>query len=385
MDFGCSVHLFFSIGMNIFGVSSSFLAVKKGRYTLEKRAETIKDSREYWNSNPGLSATNHGVQTGDLCEGPTRPTQQPSQPTFEQQDATAASAHFAGITSPQPQFSPKQPIPAVVDVNHNSYEPMNTEDVQFQIPASGPATSSSYFGDTKYAAFEHSSLQALLLSPLPPAPRDYSCDQDSGFAPSPNSGFELVPENYEVETATDCYPDPELQTDFFPASLAASLGYSAIDEQPDVPCPSNCVDVVETDSPTDDFPEDLSTTRNISPKDTASSGQSGYSSEVTQQQEEAGVAPPVTEKTEAPATVDESRGSGCWSEYDPNEGVHQFLESIHSPANALDVALVTNEDDNSCLDALIDQVIDGFNMQNFMNRGFLAKLPQYQHKFMVSE
>ena len=58
-----------------------------------------------------------------------------------------------------------------------------------------------------------------------------------------------------------------------------------------------------------------------------------------------------------------------------------LFSSIQHPADALDIALARADDEN--LNRLIDQTIEAFDKQNFLTRGFLAKMPDYQHKFLV--
>ena len=63
------------------------------------------------------------------------------------------------------------------------------------------------------------------------------------------------------------------------------------------------------------------------------------------------------------------------------ESIITLFNSIQHPADALDIALARADDEN--LSKLIDQTIEAFDKQNFLTRGFLAKLPDYQHRFLV--
>ena len=74
-------------------------------------------------------------------------------------------------------------------------------------------------------------------------------------------------------------------------------------------------------------------------------------------------------------------GSFLASFFDHDESVEGFLKSISSPASDFDETL-GNEDDGT-LDKLIERTIDAFGLSNNMTRGYLAKIPEYQHKFLV--
>ena len=63
------------------------------------------------------------------------------------------------------------------------------------------------------------------------------------------------------------------------------------------------------------------------------------------------------------------------------DSISSLFSSIQHPADALDIALARADDEN--LNKLIDQTIEAFDKQNFLTRGFLAKMPDYQHKFLV--
>lgn len=61
--------------------------------------------------------------------------------------------------------------------------------------------------------------------------------------------------------------------------------------------------------------------------------------------------------------------------------VNTLLDLIDGPLDILDITLPTTDEDN--LEKAIDQTIEAFDKQNFLTRGFLAKMPNYQQKFLV--
>ncbi len=72
---------------------------------------------------------------------------------------------------------------------------------------------------------------------------------------------------------------------------------------------------------------------------------------------------------------------GFTTEKQDCNSIRDLFQSIQHPADALDIALAKAADEN--LDKLIDQTIEAFDKQNFLTRGFLAKMPDYQHRFLV--
>ena len=53
------------------------------------------------------------------------------------------------------------------------------------------------------------------------------------------------------------------------------------------------------------------------------------------------------------------------------------------PTDVISIAR-KNVDDEENLDQIIDTAVAAFERQNFLNKGFLGKVSQYQHSFMVS-
>ena len=72
---------------------------------------------------------------------------------------------------------------------------------------------------------------------------------------------------------------------------------------------------------------------------------------------------------------------GLSTEKQDCDSIQSLFKSVQHPADALDIALAKADEEN--LDKLIDQTIEAFDKQNFLTRGFLAKVPDYQHKFLV--
>ena len=80
--------------------------------------------------------------------------------------------------------------------------------------------------------------------------------------------------------------------------------------------------------------------------------------------------------------IDDSTSSNG---FNPNEGAAEFLKTVTESPSELDAALVSSDvgDDSNNLDKLTDLATDAYYKQNFVTRGFLAKLPGYQHNYMV--
>ena len=70
--------------------------------------------------------------------------------------------------------------------------------------------------------------------------------------------------------------------------------------------------------------------------------------------------------------------------FDQDESLEQFMKKINAPPNDLDEAITNNiNDDEGLLDGVIKQTTDAYAQQNIMNRGFMAKISDFQHRFLV--
>ena len=61
--------------------------------------------------------------------------------------------------------------------------------------------------------------------------------------------------------------------------------------------------------------------------------------------------------------------------------IDDLFDYINNPVDELDLALSMVAGDD--FDRLIEDTIEAFDKQNFVTRGFLAKLPELQHRFLV--
>ena len=321
-----------------------FSAVKKGRYTLEKRAETIKDSREYWKTSSALSskepssrASPHAKTSSVNLESLVTYASSSSSQSDSSENVDSPSSSDSVIRSvlvspPGSLFSLDTPEPACLDLDENSRgQSGEGGSVAFsqnydQINFVDPCDRTEDLELTGYIWDQQNLLQGGNMAV------NFEYETDSAMASTPQMGLRL-----SDSLADDAHPTG---TDAFSGARNSNLaaihgllrnrGYGLIEA-------------------IDNLSKTLKEHRTF----------------------HSDPEPPTASRVL----------SGL---FDQDESLEQFMKKINSPPNDLDEAIANSlNDDQGLLDGVIKQTTDAYAQQNIMNRGFMAKISDFQHRYLV--
>ena len=326
-----------------------FSAVKKGRYTLEKRAETIKDSREYWKSNSTL------------------PSKEPriSQPAESPSDNAESSVTYASSSSSRNDTSENVDSPPSSDLTiksmlisppgslfSNDTPKTDSLDIE-ENPCAGSGV------DVPVASNENYDQEVNFVG---------LCDgtEDVGLA-----GYIGDQQNQLHEE--NLVSDLEFETEVTMTSTP-QMCHSLLDPLADDAIPT------ETATSSGSMNSNLSEIRRILGTSSIGDG-SGY------KLVEAIDNLSKTLRKHRTFFIDPDRPTASRilsGLFDQDESLEQFMRKINTTPNDLDEAITKNvNDDDDLLDRVIKQTTDAYAQQNIMNRGFMAKISDYQHRYLV--
>ena len=333
----------------IFQFNICLTAVKKGRYTLEKRAETIKDSREYWKSNPTLPSKEPRISP-------------PAEPPSDNAESTVI---YAGSSSSRSDTSES------VDSPPNS-------DLTIKSMLMSPPGSQFNVGTPQTDTLDIDGSPCVGSGLCGPVASNENYDQEVNFVGLCDGTEDVGLAGYIGDQ----------QNQLHERNLVADLEFET--EAPMTPTPQMCHtlsdpfadDAIPTETATlsGSMNSNLSEIHKI--LGTSSIGDSsGYKlaeaidnlSKTLREHRTFFIDP------EGPTASRILSGL-----FDQDESLEQFMRKINTPPNDLDEAITNNvNDDDALLDRVIKQTTDAYAQQNIMNRGFMAKISDFQHRHLV--
>ena len=307
-------------------------AVKKGRYTLEKRAETIKDSRRYWNpgsTNPEVKPSTSRDETPSCVDAENSVTYpNNSSPQSDTADSNSSSSSDVTIRSllkspPASVASMGSPFPAFSDIDWNM---CGGNDIEDAMTSGGECC------------------QPHLDFLLRPKNQDYNVDMGENL-------------NLRKETRME---------DTSPMSQSL---LSLLDDVMSTSSGSTCEEMGGNVPTIHKFVQNKQSKTGLKLIDAIDNLSKSLQEHRT-----------FLKNTERPSASRILSGL-----YDQDEGVEQFMTKIDCPPSDLDEAIANNcEDNDRLMDRIIRQTVDAYAQQNIMNRGFMAKIPDFQHRFLVN-
>ncbi len=381
-----------------------FPAVKKGRYTLERRAETIKESKRYWTSvsdnHESPPANNPALSTVSESHFPFKSEVSfPAQSSQQHQTTTSNSLKRQSLSfsSNSSSFDSDPGLRLQDDGSllggggeamlgflgdtdsgllQTADPDLNTLNIQQGHHAS---TSDMFLPHSGYADTANRSIKALLTAPHSPVlvPNSEHNISDSPFTDvnSPLSSFS----HDSFGETTPGFVGSVSSNGLSSTSASVSLCNPA--EQ------SNNIHV--TQSMDSIINAQLSENAEIGGLFT-NGGKLPASLDVNHDpQSESTIEKLLDLKAlfKDPTNLREFKTDylkGFKTEKQDCDSIETLFKSVQRPADALDIALADANSGDENLDKLIDQTIEAFDKQNFLTRGFLAKMPDYQHRFLVS-
>ena len=364
--------------------------MKKGRYTLERRAETIIESRKYWTAKTDGNAPSQNTQSKTSSPDPTDPE-------------VIAKFLFSNGSPRQSNINEPQPGQAVRPAKRSSH--------------SFSSTSSSFDSDSGLQIQDDIMSSESMLSLLTNNDPILMGSENAMDIPetsklSINEGFD--PKSlYTCEGTNNTALKSLLATPSSPYYKVATPDTTTLDPELVVTSGNTPLPILHEFHPSEDVNSDSSMIPNIESQlldhnvnETTSDTRmpellENFSAEVDSTQ-------PTSEQeasqnggqNHSQAMLDKLLGlktlfkdpnnttefktdylKGFTTEKQDCDSILSLFSSIQHPADALDIALARADDEN--LNKLIDQTIEAFDKQNFLTRGFLAKMPDYQHKFLV--
>ena len=377
----------------------SFTAVKKGRYTLERRAETIMESRKYW-----TTKTESTTPTTN-----TQPTAS-SKPAPADSEAIAKYLFSSNIQNQTEHQSDIQPAPGVRPGKRSSHsfsstsssfdsdsglnlqddlissesmlslltnnDPIMLEsETAMDIPENKQPINDVFMPKSMYTSkcTDNNALKSLLAIPSSPyykaaTPDTTTTDSDLNAA-----------ENSALLSNLHEFPEDVIPDTTNMANLETQLLSNNVNEATNEEQMSQILGNFSAHVPSIQASSDTEILASIVGRDSPNrDGEQKDSQSVIDKL--------LGLKTlfKDPKNTTEFKTDylkGFSTEKQDCESVESLFNSIRHPADALDIALAKADDEN--LSKLIDQTIEAFDKQNFLTRGFLAKLPDYQHRFLV--
>ena len=373
-------------------------AVKKGRYTLERRAETIIESRKYWTAKTDDSASNQDSKAKASAPDPTDPeviakflfssgSQRQSdhttnvnepQPGQAVRPAKRSSHSFSSTSSSFDSDSGLQIQDDIMSsesmlslLTNNDPILMGSESAM-DIPETSKLSINEAFDPKSLYTCEgpnNTALKSLLATPSSPyykvATPDTTTLDSEQVAPS---GSAPLPTLHEFNPSEDVSSDSAMM----PNIESQLLGHNVNESTSDTQMP----ELLEN------FSTEVDSTQPPLEQEISQNGGLGH----RENQSQAMLDKLLGLKTlfKDPNNTTEFKTDylkGFNTEKQDCDSLLSLFSSIQHPADALDIALARADDEN--LNKLIDQTIEAFDKQNFLTRGFLAKMPDYQHKFLV--